>query len=47
MEIFPEIADAAVPRVSGKINIEELMRVSPDLVIIRDTAADKGAGKTW
>jgi iron complex transport system substrate-binding protein len=42
MEIFPEIADAAVPRVSGKINIEELMRVSPDLVIIRgDTAADK------
>lgn len=41
-ELVPEIADAAVPRVSGKINIEELIRVNPDLVIIRgDTAADK------
>ena len=44
-ELVPEIADAAVPRVSGKINIEELIRVNPDLVIIRgDTAADK---KSW
>ncbi|MGI5839771.1 MAG: ABC transporter substrate-binding protein [bacterium] len=41
VEMIPPIAGAAVPRTSGKINIEELMRVKPDVAIIRgDTAAD-------
>jgi iron complex transport system substrate-binding protein len=41
-KMIPEVADAAVPRAAGKINIEELLRIEPDLVIIRgDTAADK------
>lgn len=37
-EIFPKIANASVPR-SETINIEELIRIRPDVVIIRgDTA---------
>ncbi len=40
-EIFPKIADASVPR-SGTINIEELLRINPDVVIIRgDTAVNE------
>jgi iron complex transport system substrate-binding protein len=42
MEIVPQVAKAAVPRKSGKINIEELLRLEPDVVIIRgDTAMDQ------
>jgi iron complex transport system substrate-binding protein len=40
VELFPAVASASVPR-SGSINIEELLRISPDLVIVRrDTVAD-------
>ena len=39
--IFPEIKEASVPR-QQTINLEELLRVKPDLVIIRgDTASDE------
>lgn len=42
MEIVPQVGEAAVPRKSGKINIEELLRQDPDIVIIRgDTARDE------
>jgi iron complex transport system substrate-binding protein len=42
MEIVPQVEKAAVPRKSGKINIEELLRQKPDIVIIRgDTAHDE------
>ncbi|MDD3851373.1 MAG: ABC transporter substrate-binding protein [Firmicutes bacterium] len=41
-EIIPQVMEAAVPRKSGKINIEELLRQKPDVVIIRgDTARDE------
>jgi len=41
-EIIPQVMEAAVPRKSGKINIEELLRQNPDVVIIRgDTARDE------
>jgi iron complex transport system substrate-binding protein len=41
-EMIPQISEAAVPRTGGTINIEELLRIRPDLVIIRgDTAADQ------
>lgn len=40
--LFPKILDASVPRSGGAINIEELLRIKPDLVIIRgDTAVDE------
>ena len=35
IEIFPEVARASVPRKGGAINAEELMRIKPDLVIVR------------
>lgn len=42
MEIVPQVREAAVPRTSGKINIEELLKLKPDIVIIRgDTANDE------
>lgn len=42
VDIVPQIEKAAVPRKSGKINIEELLRQNPDIVIIRgDTARDE------
>ncbi|MGI6704029.1 MAG: ABC transporter substrate-binding protein [Clostridia bacterium] len=42
VEMIPQVGQAAVPRKSGKINIEELLRQDPDLVIIRgDTARDQ------
>ncbi len=42
MDIVPQVKKAAVPRKSGKINIEELLRQNPDVVIIRgDTARDQ------
>jgi iron complex transport system substrate-binding protein len=41
MDIVPQVKKAAVPRLSGKINIEELLKQRPDIVIIRgDTAQD-------
>lgn len=41
-EMYPNIFDASVPRAGGTINIEELLRIKPDLVIIRgDTAVDE------
>jgi len=41
IEIFPDIADASTPRVGGTINIEELLRIDPDVVLVRkDTVAD-------
>lgn len=41
IEIFPEVAKASVPRKGGAINSEELMRIKPDLVIVRkDTVTD-------
>jgi len=40
VEIFPKIADASTPRVGGTINIEELLRIDPDVVLVRkDTVA--------
>ena len=42
VEIFPEIANASIPREGGAINIEELLKVKPDLVIVRkDSVADE------
>lgn len=42
VEIFPEIANASVPREGGAINIEELIRIDPDVVIVRnETVADQ------
>ena len=42
VEIFPEIANASVPRQGGTINAEELQRIDPDVVIVRnDTVADE------
>ncbi|MFA7179211.1 MAG: ABC transporter substrate-binding protein, partial [Dehalococcoidales bacterium] len=41
VEIFPNIANASTPRVGGTINIEELLRIDPDVVLVRkDTVAD-------
>lgn len=41
--MYPNIKDASVPRVSGFINIEELIACHPDLVFIKeDTARDQG-----
>ncbi len=41
-DMFPKIMDAAVPRSGGTINAEELLRIKPDLVIIRgETAVDE------
>ena len=40
-QFFPEIIDAAVPKSSGTINIEELMLVNPDLVIIKGVTEEK------
>ncbi|MEN8614444.1 ABC transporter substrate-binding protein [Dehalogenimonas sp. THU2] len=36
IEIFPEIANASVPREGGAINMEELLRIDPDVVIVRN-----------
>ncbi len=42
VDMIPQIAEASVPRSSGKINIEELLKVEPDIVIVRgDTALDE------
>jgi iron complex transport system substrate-binding protein len=42
VEMFPNIANASVPREGGAINIEELLRIKPDVVIIRkDTVTDE------
>jgi iron complex transport system substrate-binding protein len=42
VDMIPQVGEAAVPRKSGKINIEELLRQDPDVVIIRgDTARDE------
>ncbi len=42
VDMIPEIAKASVPRSSGKINIEELLKLEPDVVIVRgDTAQDE------
>jgi iron complex transport system substrate-binding protein len=42
IEIFPQVATAAVPRKGGAINAEELLRIKPDVVIVRrDTVADE------
>ncbi len=42
VDMFPNIANASVPREGGSINVEELLRIKPDLVIIRkDTVADE------
>ncbi len=42
VELFPAVAEASVPRAGGAINIEELLRIKPDLVIVRkDTVADE------
>lgn len=40
-QLVPEILDAAVPKSSGAINIEELMLIKPDLVIIRGVTDEK------
>ncbi|MDX9986959.1 MAG: ABC transporter substrate-binding protein [Dehalococcoidales bacterium] len=41
VEIFPELANASTPRTGGTINIEELLRIDPDVVLVRkDTVAD-------
>lgn len=41
VEMFPEIANASTPRTGGTINIEELLRIDPDVVLVRkDTVAD-------
>ncbi len=40
-EICPSIADAAVPNLNDSLNMEELARVKPDLVFIKDTVAKK------
>lgn len=42
VEMFPEVGEASTPREGGTINIEELLRIKPDLVIIRrDTVVDE------
>ncbi len=42
VELFPEVANASVPRSGGVINAEELLRIDPDLVIVRkDTIVDE------
>lgn len=42
VEMFPAIGEASTPREGGTINIEELMRVKPDVVIVRrDTVMDE------
>ncbi len=41
IEMYPEVANASVPRKGGAINAEELLRIKPDLVIVRqDSVAD-------
>ncbi len=41
IDLFPEVAKASVPRKGGAINSEELLRIQPDLVIVRkDSVAD-------
>jgi iron complex transport system substrate-binding protein len=40
-EICPSITDAAVPNLNDSLNMEELARVKPDLVFIKDTVAKK------
>jgi iron complex transport system substrate-binding protein len=42
VEMFPEIANASVPRTGGEINVEELLRIKPDLILVRkDTVTDE------
>ena len=42
VEMFPEVGKASTPREGGTINIEELLRIEPDLVIVRrDTVIDE------
>jgi iron complex transport system substrate-binding protein len=42
VDMFPEVGKASTPREGGTINIEELLRIKPDLVIIRrDTVIDE------
>ena len=42
VQMFPEIANASVPREGGTINVEELMKIKPDLIIVRnDQVADE------
>jgi len=42
VEMFPNITEASTPREGGAINVEELLRIKPDLVIIRkDTVTDE------
>lgn len=42
-ELVPEIKNTAVPFTSGSINIEELLKVKPDVVFLKtDTASNKG-----
>ena len=38
--LFPDILDKAVPFADGSINIEELVKLDPDLVFIRETTAE-------
>ena len=40
-EICPSIQSAAVPKLNDSLNMEELARVKPDLVFIKDTVARK------
>lgn len=47
-ELYPSILEAAVPKESGKTNVEELAKVTPDLVFIDEKMLlDKGERKKF
>ena len=42
IRLFPQVANASVPRTGGAINAEELLKIKPDLVLVRsDTVVDE------
>lgn len=42
-EMYPAIKDAVVPKLSESINIEELVKIQPDVVFVKNDASISGA----